>query len=450
MKLLGFLRDCVLTLSLLMIGNVVYIWNFTPFLFPVKLALMIGSAVVYLFLPYQKVNGSHTLTRLSKGLHELRCGIIGSFGETAFLVYCLLSLPAMDGLKTAMLVLNFVLCFLTLAVQILCGILRTAGSAKQIKWYTYAALFLWWWVPVLNLFLFAWICRVGKRELLFEQAKLELDNVRQENEICKTKYPILMVHGIFFRDWQYFNYWGRIPAALQKNGAVVYYGKQQSSRSIADSAQELAEQIQEILRETGAEKVNIIAHSKGGLDSRYAISQLGMAPYVASLTTINTPHHGCGWVDMLLQKIPAPAAGWVAARYEGIFRRLGDSSPDFLDGVRDLTVEYSEKFNRLCPLTSGIVYHCVMSEMCSVRSAPFPLWLGYLCNRMQDRTTRNDGLVPVDSAKLEGVPFTMVPRTKHRGVSHGDMIDLMRENIEDFDVREFYVGLVQQLREQNL
>ena len=53
----------------------------------------------------------------------------------------------------------------------------------------------------------------------------------------------------------------------------------------------------QIIQKTGCEKVNIIAHSKGGLESRYAISQLGLSPYVASLTTINTPHHGCTFVD---------------------------------------------------------------------------------------------------------------------------------------------------------
>ena len=41
----------------------------------------------------------------------------------------------------------------------------------------------------------------------------------------------------------------------------------------------------------------------------------------------------------------------------------------------------------------------------------------------------------------------MVPETKRRGVSHGDMIDLNRENIPDFDVREWYSQLVQQLKQ---
>ena len=39
----------------------------------------------------------------------------------------------------------------------------------------------------------------------------------------------------------------------------------------------------------------------------------------------------------------------------------------------------------------------------------------------------------------------LVPKGR-RGISHGDMIDLNRENIKDFDVREFYVNLVEELR----
>ena len=44
--------------------------------------------------------------------------------------------------------------------------------------------------------------------------KWELDEVRAESEVCKTKYPLLMVHGVFFRDFRCLNYWGRIPREL--------------------------------------------------------------------------------------------------------------------------------------------------------------------------------------------------------------------------------------------
>ncbi|MFR4476545.1 MAG: hypothetical protein ACLT3Y_04605 [Ruminococcus callidus] len=101
-------------------------------------------------------------------------------------------------------------------------------------------------------------------------------------------------------------------------------------------------------------------------------------------------------------------------------------------------------FHRTSPI-SGVYYQAVMSRMHSAFSAPFPLWLGYFLNRR--KAGENDGLVPVVSAKLEWAPFLMVPETKRRGVSHGDMIDLNRENIPDFDVREWYSQLVQKLKQ---
>jgi triacylglycerol lipase len=113
----------------------------------------------------------------------------------------------------------------------------------------------------------------------------------------------LLVHGVFFRDFKHLNYWGRIPKELEKNGAEIYYGEHQSARQVSDSAQELAERIRKIVRETGAGKVNIIAHSKGGLDCRVAMMDPEIAGMVASLTTINTPHRGCLFADYLLENI---------------------------------------------------------------------------------------------------------------------------------------------------
>ena len=87
--------------------------------------------------------------------------------------------------------------------------------------------------------------------------------------------------------------------------------------------------LREILRKTGAEKVNIIAHSKGGLDSRWAISKLGLAPHVASLTTINTPHRGCVFAQHLLRVLPQGFVQWVARRYNRLFHALATPRPIF-------------------------------------------------------------------------------------------------------------------------
>ena len=62
---------------------------------------------------------------------------------------------------------------------------------------------------------------------------------------------------------------------------------------------------------------------------------------------------------------------------------------------------------------------------------------------------KNDGLVGEKSFPW-GEKFTFIETTTKRGVSHGDVIDLNRENIPGFDVREFFVELVSDLKNRGL
>lgn len=299
------------------------------------------------------------------------------------------------------------------------------------------------WIPILNIWYLRKIIRITADEAEFETEKWELDTARAESEICKTKYPILLVHGVFFRDFRYVNYWGRIPKELQRNGATVYYGQQQSAAAVEDSGRELADRIRQILAETGCEKVNIIAHSKGGLDSRAAIAHAGCAPCVASLTTINTPHRGCIFAEYLLKKIPAAARQKIADTYNAALKRLGDEAPDFLAAVTDLTASACEARNAATLDAPGVFYQSVMSYCRKAQHGKFPLNMTYPIVKHFDGL--NDGLVAVDSAKW-GDQFTLLEPRGHRGISHGDVVDLNRENIPGFDVREFYVSLVADLK----
>lgn len=74
-------------------------------------------------------------------------------------------------------------------------------------------------------------------------------------------YPILLIHGMGFRDNRIINYWGRIPSLLEKNGCKVFYGNQDSNADIETNGEMIKTRIQSILKETGVDKVNIIAHS---------------------------------------------------------------------------------------------------------------------------------------------------------------------------------------------
>ena len=121
------------------------------------------------------------------------------------------------------------------------------------------------------------------------------------DDSCLAKYAFVFVHGAALRDWDRFNYWGRIPSVLASHGCRFYYGNQDGWASIENNADTLKARITEVLRESGADKVNIIAHSKGGIESRHLISSLGMADVVASLTTVSTPHRGVKTMDLLLK-----------------------------------------------------------------------------------------------------------------------------------------------------
>lgn len=383
--------------------------------------------------------GNKKLRRISKGCQLVKYSGFAAAAELLILpLYAVYFSP-----QTVNMVFAVILPVLMSAITLFCGIIRISLNSRQIKIADYILLLMLWWMPVVNFLLFRKFYKTAKCELIFESDRLELENAREQNEICKTKYPVLMVHGIFFRDWQLVSYWGRIPPVLIRNGARIYYGKQQSSASVERSARELKERILEVIRETGAEKINIIAHSKGGLDSRYAISCLGMDKYVATLTTVNTPHRGSEIVDFLLRKLPQSIVELVAKKYNSIYSKLGDKSPDFLAGVTDLTVERAKRFSDEMPDSQNVSYRSYMTLMSSCFSAGFPLNIGYLL--LKKLSGANDGLVSEESARHGD--YTLIPPKRGRGVSHGDIIDLMRENIDNFDVREFYVDIFRGLSE---
>ena len=337
-------------------------------------------------------------------------------------------------------------CVLSLSVIFWNGIISVYMTSVQLGIRIRVIGIICGWIPVVNIIALCKIVSVCRREVKFETGKYLLNEARREKEICRTKYPLLLVHGVFFRDSERLNYWGRIPAQLEKNGAVIYYGEHQSAASVADSAAEIGARIEKIVRETGCGKVNIIAHSKGGLDCREAVAQ-GAGGYVASITTVNTPHRGCGFADYLLEKIPEAVQNKVAGAYNFAAKKLGDKSPDFLAAVRDLTARKCKELDARLGVPEGIYCQSVGSELKKAAGGKFPLNFSYKLVKYFDGP--NDGLVSAGSFKW-GEKYTYITPIKKRGISHGDMIDLNRENIPGFDVREFYVELVADLKNRGL
>lgn len=340
---------------------------------------------------------------------------------------------------------NTLVAVLTEAVVFWNGIIRIYLTSEQlgIRWRVLGI--VCGWIPVAHLIVLGILIRTAETDVATEHEKLLLNEKRSGERICATRYPLLLVHGVFFRDSRYVNYWGRIPKELEKNGAVIYYGNHQSAAPVSGSAQELDRRIRQIVAETGCEKVNIIAHSKGGLDSRFALAKLGTDSMVASLTTINTPHRGCEFADYLLGKIPKKQQEMVAATYNATLKKLGDTNPDFLAAVRDLTAEVCRRFNEEVQDAPGVWYQSTGSKLTTAAGGRFPL--NFTCRLVHYFDGMNDGLVGEKSFPW-GERYQFLEARGKRGISHGDMIDMNRENFDGFDVREFYVQLVSDLKKR--
>ena len=108
-----------------------------------------------------------------------------------------------NSVSVALFVTDCVVMVLGLSVLALNGTLRILCASRQVVWVKRLLLIFLWWLPIANL------------EYLVEGEKEALSRVRQENSLCSTRYPILLVHGVFFRDTRFFNYWGRIPGELK-------------------------------------------------------------------------------------------------------------------------------------------------------------------------------------------------------------------------------------------
>lgn len=335
-----------------------------------------------------------------------------------------------------------ILCFGYFYLLILAGSICILAACRSLGVWKRVLFICFLWIPVIHLFQIKYLCRRAKIEFDTESCRFENRKIRDGAMICATRYPIVLLHGIGFRDLQYFNYWGRIPKELVQNGADVYYGHQEAWGTIEHNAQAISNTLRKILAENHCEKVNLIAHSKGGLDARYLISGLHMEDCIASLTTISTPHRGSELLN-ILTALPDGIYRLISSILDRSYAALGDVDPDCYHASRQLSPLFCKEFNQKYPDSSKVYYQSYTSRVRHTLADPLlfiPNLLMYFAGAPE-----NDGLVSVESAKWANFRQTFVSSGK-RGISHGDMIDLKREDYKGFDVIEAYIQIVADLK----
>ncbi len=182
------------------------------------------------------------------------------------------------------------------------------------------------------------------------------------------------------------HYFKGIKTFLAAHGYRVYHTAVGWGDDIRERAQQLAEQVDQVLQLEGVNQVHLLGHSMGGLDARYMIVNVpGMADKVAMLTTIGGPNHGTPLADMMLN---AGGRLFIQALMPYIH----------LDGFEDLTTNAVAHFNAQAldaEAKNGVVYQTYSSVEEDRDKVFLPLQLGWTL--LQQAEGPNDGLVSLKS-----------------------------------------------------
>lgn len=184
-----------------------------------------------------------------------------------------------------------------------------------------------------------------------------LDPLGPEPSGSPAEHPIVLHHG-FMGGREGIWAFNGVATALRNDGHRVYQTEVPPFSSVEARANSLAAQVDRLLSEAGNEKVNIVAHSMGGLDARYLVSSLDYADEVASVTTISSPHRGTRIADAFLKIVPDAtdeAVDAIAELAGDTFSDVADNS-DVRAAMEDLAVENSEKFDQNNPDSEDVYY----------------------------------------------------------------------------------------------
>lgn len=261
---------------------------------------------------------------------------------------------------------------------------------------------------------------------------------------CNTKYPVILVSGLGFKDQnRIINYWNTIPDFLKQYGCEVYTAQQDAFISIPDNAIKLKYRILDILSQTKHEKINIIGHSKGGLEARYLASRLGMENQISSITTLGSPHRGTHLADIVLGRLPLPK--YATARLVNLYATLlGDKRPDSLRAVVQVTTESMKQFNDEVPDAANVYYQSYASHV--NKEYPNMLWktMAYI---LREYEGRNDGMVGIESSQW-GNYRGLIQSETASSLSHGDMVGMTQFfGNPAFKANLFFKQLIHELKE---
>jgi triacylglycerol lipase len=200
--------------------------------------------------------------------------------------------------------------------------------------------------------------------------------------VFKNKNPLIVfVHGILGFEaitlpGLSIHYFRKLEQQLSLLELPILFPKLPAVGTIADRAKQLAT----FLSPYKEKDIYIIAHSMGGLDSRYFIHNYDPEKRVRVLATVGTPHRGTSLATWFINDT-------------SLIAKIGRSISR--PGIFDLTPEACHRFNELVPDRPDVSY--LSYAGCRPVSEISPLMRSW-ARGIQVKEGDNDGQVAVNSA----------------------------------------------------
>lgn len=246
------------------------------------------------------------------------------------------------------------------------------------------------------------------------------------------------------------DYWIGIQNWLEQNGCKVIVTRVPSFGSIENRAMILHNKLSNYSN-SSQNRFNIIAHSMGGLDSRYLISRIPNKNYkIMSLTTISTPHHG------------SEIADYIVEQYESIHSKLMTNNININNNKNSilpicfyqLTTNYMNNyFNLITPNDSNVKYFSYGAALWK------PNWYNVFKPTWQIINERsgnspNDGMVTVNSSKWGEYKGTLYGLDHLNIINWQNKLDLNYNHHHSLplkiDILQFYLLITYDLAQNGL
>ena len=259
-----------------------------------------------------------------------------------------------------------------------------------------------------------------------------------------TRHPVVLMHG--FGALANLMQGGVLHAEamhLRGHGVAAYAPHVNPYDTVGVRAEAWAERLAAVLSETGAERLNLVGFSSGGLDARLLARDPAWAGRIASLATVSTPHRGTPLADYVLSR-PDRLRTWAVAVMDFVGRAAYETAPpDAEAAVAELAPDaVAARF----PTDETIPgAWCASYASRAGKGTPTPVYPPLLFpNRvLYALAGLNDGIVPTASMDW-GEPLGTLD------ADHARQIGIRITPSAGFDSRAFYLAHCARLRDRGL